>query len=62
MGVGGVFDIFAGELKRAPKWMISLGLEWLYRVAKEPFRIKRLMAIPKFLLLVLKYRNKQISV
>lgn len=56
------FDIFAGELKRAPKWMISLGLEWLYRVAKEPFRIKRLMAIPKFLLLVLKYRNKQISV
>lgn len=56
MGVGGVFDIFAGELKRAPKWMISLGLEWLYRVSKEPFRIKRLIAIPKFLLLVLKYR------
>ena len=58
MGVGGVFDIFAGNLKRAPKWMISLGLEWLYRVVKEPFRIKRLIAIPKFLLLVLKYRNK----
>ena len=56
MGVGGVFDIFAGNLKRAPKWMISLGLEWLYRVIKEPFRIKRLIAIPKFLLLVLKYR------
>lgn len=59
MGVGGVFDIFAGELKRAPKWMISLGLEWLYRVIKEPFRIIRLIAIPKFLILVLKYRNKQ---
>lgn len=58
MGVGGVFDIFAGELKRAPKWMISIGMEWLYRVIKEPFRIKRLMAIPKFLLLVLKFRNK----
>lgn len=56
MGVGGVFDIFSGELKRAPKWMLSLGLEWLYRVYKEPFRIKRLFAIPKFLLLVLKYR------
>jgi N-acetylglucosaminyldiphosphoundecaprenol N-acetyl-beta-D-mannosaminyltransferase len=56
MGVGGVFDIFAGELKRAPKLMISLGLEWLYRVIKEPFRIKRLIAIPKFLLLVLKHR------
>ena len=58
MGVGGVFDIFAGELKRAPKWMISLGLEWFYRVIKEPFRIKRLMVIPKFLLLVLRNRDK----
>ena len=57
MGVGGVFDIFAGNLKRAPKWMISLGLEWLYRVAKEPFRIKRLISIPKFLIIVLKNRN-----
>ena len=58
MGVGGVFDIFAGELKRAPKWMLALGLEWLYRVIQEPFRIRRLMVIPKFLLLVLKNRNK----
>ena len=57
MGVGGVFDILAGELKRAPKWMITLGLEWLYRVYKEPFRIKRLIAIPKFLLLVLRNKN-----
>lgn len=57
MGVGGVFDIFAGDLKRAPKWMISLGIEWLYRVIKEPFRIKRLTSIPKFLLMVLKNRN-----
>ena len=55
MGVGGVFDIFAGELKRAPKWMIALGLEWLYRVAKEPVRMKRLSVIPKFLLLVSRY-------
>ena len=58
MGVGGVFDIFAGELKRAPKWMLALGLEWLYRVIQEPFRIKRLMVIPKFLLLVWKKRKK----
>ena len=58
MGVGGVFDIFAGKLNRAPKWMISLGLEWLYRTIKEPFRIKRLGAIPKFLIQVVKYRKK----
>jgi N-acetylglucosaminyldiphosphoundecaprenol N-acetyl-beta-D-mannosaminyltransferase len=54
MGVGGSFDIIAGNLKRAPKWMINLGLEWLYRVAKEPFRIKRLSTIPKFILKVIK--------
>lgn len=58
MGVGGVFDIFAGELTRAPKWMLAFGLEWLHRVIQEPFRIKRLMVIPKFLLLVFKNRNK----
>ena len=57
MGVGGVFDIFSGKLKRAPKWMINLGLEWLYRTLKEPYRIKRLIVIPKFLLEVIMYRR-----
>lgn len=56
MGVGGSFDVFAGNVKRAPKWMIALGLEWLYRVFKEPWRITRLGAIPKFLWLVMKNR------
>ena len=55
MGVGGSFDIIAGKLDRAPKWMISCGLEWLYRVSKEPYRIKRLGVIPIFLLKVIKY-------
>lgn len=58
MGVGGSFDIYAEKLKRAPKWMIKLGLEWLYRVYKEPFRIKRLDVIPKFILKV--FVNKYI--
>lgn len=49
MGVGGSFDVIGGIKKRAPKIMINLGLEWLYRVYKEPFRIKRLYIIPKFL-------------
>ncbi|NFV12594.1 WecB/TagA/CpsF family glycosyltransferase [Clostridium sporogenes] len=53
MGVGGSFDVFAGKVKRAPKWMINCNLEWLYRVIKEPYRINRLAAIPKFLLKVL---------
>lgn len=49
MGVGGSFDVYAGNTKRAPKVMINLGLEWLYRVSKEPWRVKRLTSIPKFL-------------
>lgn len=49
MGVGGSFDVFSGNIKRAPKWMINLGLEWLYRVSLEPWRIKRLGSIPRFL-------------
>ena len=56
MGVGGSFDIFAGKLTRAPKWMQKLGLEWVHRVVREPWRIKRLGAIPKFLFLVVKNR------
>ncbi|WP_026884418.1 WecB/TagA/CpsF family glycosyltransferase [Clostridium akagii] len=52
MGLGGSFDVISGKLKRAPRWMINMGLEWLYRVSKEPFRIKRLGVIPKFLLKV----------
>lgn len=53
MGVGGSFDVYAGKNKRAPKWMINCGCEWLYRVIREPFRIKRLVVIPKFLMKVL---------
>lgn len=53
MGVGGSFDVIAGKVNRAPRWMIKLGLEWLYRVSKEPWRIKRLGVIPKLLLKVI---------
>ena len=61
MGVGGSFDVFAGKVNRAPKWMIKIGLEWLYRVIKEPFRIKRLAVIPKFLIHVIFSGNKKYS-
>ncbi len=58
MGVGGSFDIFAGKLNRAPSWMIKTNMEWLYRVVKEPTRIKRLAAIPKFMYLAVKDSKK----
>jgi len=41
MGVGGAFDILAGERQRAPRWMQSAGLEWLYRLRQEPRRMAR---------------------
>lgn len=59
MGVGGSFDVFAGNVNRAPQFMINIGMEWFYRVAKEPWRIKRLSSIPKFLVLSLKERGKK---
>lgn len=57
MGVGGSFDVIADKIQRAPKWMINIGMEWAYRVMKEPWRIKRLGSIPKFLLMVIKSRG-----
>jgi len=50
IGVGGSFDVWSGNVKRAPKIYQKFGLEWLYRTIKEPFRIKRIFpAIPKFM-------------
>jgi len=39
MGVGGTFDVMAGKVKRAPRWMQKVGLEWFYRVLQEPGRM-----------------------
>jgi N-acetylglucosaminyldiphosphoundecaprenol N-acetyl-beta-D-mannosaminyltransferase len=41
MGVGGSFDVASGKLKRAPRWMRSVGLEWFYRFLQEPRRMFR---------------------
>ncbi|GIW21992.1 MAG: hypothetical protein KatS3mg068_0999 [Candidatus Sericytochromatia bacterium] len=54
VGVGGSFDVFSGKIKRAPKIMINLHLEWLYRLYKEPWRWKRMLALPKFVFKILK--------
>jgi len=53
MGVGRSFDYYSGELKRAPKWVRKMGMEWLYSLIKEPKRIKRQLALPKFIWKVL---------
>lgn len=53
IGVGGVIDVLAGVTQRAPVWMQKSGLEWLYRLVKQPWRIGRMMALPRFVLRVL---------
>lgn len=53
IGNGGVIDILAGNAKRAPDIFIKLGLEWFYRLLKEPSRIKRQIVLPKFILKVI---------
>lgn len=53
IGNGGVIDILAGNAKRAPDIFIKLGLEWFYRLIKEPSRIKRQIVLPKFILKVI---------
>ena len=53
MTVGGTFDFLAGVKTRAPRWMQGAGLEWLFRLVQEPWRWRRMLALPKFALLVL---------
>jgi N-acetylglucosaminyldiphosphoundecaprenol N-acetyl-beta-D-mannosaminyltransferase len=53
LGVGGSFDFIAGVAQRAPLWVQRAGLEWLHRLIKQPWRLRRQMAIPRFMLLVL---------
>lgn len=50
MGLGGSLDVFAGTAKRAPKIFIKLGLEWFYRLLRQPARIGRMMKLPRFLI------------
>lgn len=57
MGVGGTFDVMAGNVKRAPQWSQKYGLEWLYRLVKQPTRAKRMLNLPKFLLLAIFSRD-----
>lgn len=52
IGVGGSLDVISGNLKRAPKWVQKIGMEWFYRLLKEPSRIKRQLVIPHFLIKV----------
>lgn len=53
MGVGGALDFITGRAVRAPRWVQQLGLEWLHRLWQEPWRWRRMLALPRFALRVL---------
>lgn len=58
IGVGGTFDFLAGSVRRAPPWMRSIGLEWLWRLMLQPWRMHRIFtAVVVFPILVFRYRR-----
>ena len=57
IGVGGLLDVLAGDVPRAPERWQKLGLEWLYRLIREPKRIRRMIRLPEILLLALRERK-----
>ncbi|WP_458406902.1 WecB/TagA/CpsF family glycosyltransferase [Anaerotignum sp.] len=59
IGVGGSFDVMAGNVKRAPKIFQKLGLEWFHRLITQPTRWRRMMRLPKFALTVLKTKGRE---
>ena len=56
MGIGGSIDVLAGTATLAPEFMRRAGLEWLFRLVKEPRRLPRMMDLPRFILLSVKRR------
>ena len=59
IGVGGTFDVMAGIMKRAPRWMQRAKLEWLFRGMMQPKRAGRLLALPRFVLKVHAQKRKK---
>ncbi|HEX3630516.1 MAG TPA: WecB/TagA/CpsF family glycosyltransferase [Candidatus Dormibacteraeota bacterium] len=57
MGVGGAFDFISGRARRAPPWMRRHGVEWLHRLTREPWRWRRMLALPRFAARVLLERS-----
>src|SRR5204863_453675 len=53
VGVGGSFDYVSGRVPRAPRWMRQVGLEWLFRLVRQPWRWRRMLRLPVFALLVI---------
>jgi len=58
LGLGGSLDVWAGNVKRAPSWMIKLNLEWLWRLLRQPSRFGRILKLPGIYLLAWKEKRR----
>ena len=59
IGLGGSLDVFAGRVKRAPAWFQNHGLEWFYRLCKDPRRARRMVKLPLFLVHVEREKRRR---
>jgi len=58
IGIGGALDFISGRVPRAPRWLRRAGLDWLYRLARQPWRWRRQLALPRFVLTALWVRAR----
>jgi N-acetylglucosaminyldiphosphoundecaprenol N-acetyl-beta-D-mannosaminyltransferase len=61
MGVGGALDFVTGKSIRAPRHLQKLGLEWLHRLYHEPWRWRRMLALPRFVWRVARWRGGEVA-
>jgi N-acetylglucosaminyldiphosphoundecaprenol N-acetyl-beta-D-mannosaminyltransferase len=54
MGIGGSLDVISGTIPRAPYWAQYFGVEWLYRLVREPSRFRRQLVLPRFVFSILR--------
>mgnify|MGYP002736895157 FL=1 len=59
VGLGGVLDVYAGHVKRAPEIWQKLGMEWCYRLLHQPSRLGRMAKLPLFLLEAAREKGKR---
>ncbi|PJF27908.1 MAG: acetylglucosaminyldiphospho-UDP acetyl-beta-D-mannosaminyltransferase, partial [Phototrophicales bacterium] len=57
MGIGGSLDFIAGVVPRAPERWRRMGVEWLYRLIRQPWRWRRMLRLPQFLILAILERR-----
>jgi N-acetylglucosaminyldiphosphoundecaprenol N-acetyl-beta-D-mannosaminyltransferase len=58
MGIGGSLDVLSGQVKRAPRVVQALRMEWLWRVILNPKKISKVATLPKFAMCVLRERSR----